>query len=519
MAVAMGCNGGSSHAQGGDTTADSTMTDSVAAAAKQAVLLPLPDTVYSSASAITFVVDTLDSADCSLQYLEDPYPSRHGVRTFRGNHLRNAAFGGRVKGTPSAIETAWKFDTKFDTVVTKFGQWGGGTGWTGQPLYAEWTDEEMALFRSRSNSLTSDFGKREIMVASLCGEVYFINYDNGRQSRQLLDAGNVVKGTMSLDPELMMLYVGQGVPRTTPFGCEAFDILSHERVSFFGNDGRAWRGWYAFDSSPVVAGGFLFWPGENGSLHQFSRSENGLKMVRAMRYRINGAAPGIESSLCVYRNYGYFADNHGNIVCVNLNTMHPVWLYQNHDDTDATIVCREENAIPYIYSGCEVDKQGDSGMSHIVKLCALDGRKVWEQQVECDRNELPTKTLDGGMYATPLLGTADCDSLVFINICRNSAASAQGEMMALNTADGSICYTVPFRAWAWSSPVSFENERGELFILTGDATGCVYLIRGRTGEVLASEQVGYNFESSPVVVGNTVVVGSRGNGIFKLVVK
>lgn len=519
MATMVGCNGGPTRQQGSDAAADSVQADSISAAEKQVVLTPLPDTVYASAEAIRFVVDTLDSVDASLQYLDDPYLHHHGVRTFRGNHLRNAAFGGRVKGTPSSIETAWRFETKFDTTHTKFGQWGGGTGWTGQPLYVEWTDDEMAKFRADTTNITADFGKREVMVASLCGEVYFINYDTGRKSRRPLDAGNVVKGTMSLDPELMQLYVGQGVPRTAPFGCQAFDLLRHERVSFFGNDGRAWRGWYAFDSSPLVAGGFLFWPGENGSLHQFSRSSEGLKLVRAMRYRINGAAPGIESSLCVYRNYGYFADNHGNIVCVNLNTLHPVWLCQNHDDTDATIVCREEKGIPYIYSGCEVDKQGSEGMSHIVKLCALNGEKVWEQQVRCARKELPAKTLDGGVYATPLLGTADCDSLIFFNICRNSAAKEQGEMLAISTVDGSIRYSVPFRAWAWSSPVGFENERGELYILTGDATGRVFLIRGKTGEVLASEQIGYNFESSPVVVGNTVVVGSRGNGIFKLVVK
>lgn len=514
-----GCGGKASSAAGQE--ADSTiLADSIEPEQAAKPLMPLPDTVYTSAQSIHFVVDTLDSIDMHLQYLDDPYPAKHGARTFRANQLRNAAFGGRVKGTPSSITIAWRFDTKFDTTVTKYGQWGGGTGWTGQPLYAEWTSDEMAQFRADSSAqLTADFGNREVMVASLCGEVYFINYDTGKRSRQPLDAGNVVKGTMSLDPEYMNLYVGQGVPRTSPFGCQAFDLLHHERVYFFPQDHRAWRGWNAFDSSPIVAGGFLFWPGENGSLHQFVREQGSLRMVRVLRYRVNGAAPGIESSLCVYRNYGYFADNHGNIVCVNLNTLHPVWLYSNHDDTDATIVCREENDIPYIYSACEVDKQGNEGQSHIVKLCALDGQLVWEQQVPCTRKEFPSKTLDGGVYGTPLLGSGDCDSLLFLNICRNSAASVQGETLALNTNDGSISYRVPLRAWAWSSPVSFTNEDGELFVLTGDATGKVYLMRGRTGEVLAEEQVGYNFESSPVVVDNTAIVGSRGNGIFKLAVE
>lgn len=32
-----------------------------------------------------------------------------------------------------------------------------------------------------------------------------------------------------------------------------------------------------------------------------------------MRYFCRGSSPGIESSMCVYRNYGYVADNHGNL--------------------------------------------------------------------------------------------------------------------------------------------------------------------------------------------------------------
>lgn len=510
------CNSGPASGNSAEGDADSTQAADSSAAVIAKPLQPLPDTVYASASDIMFVVDTLDSVSLNLEYLDDPYPGKHGVRTFRGNQLRNADFGGKVSGTPSQIKVAWRFETKFDTTRTKFGQWGGGTGWTGQPLYAEWTDDEMAQFRANSSALTPDFGKREIMVASLCGEIYFINYETGKASRQPLDGGNVIKGTMSLDPELMSLYVGQGVPRTSPFGCQAFDLLTHERFFFFAQDGKAWRGWNAFDSSPIVAGGFLFWAGENGSLHQFQRSKGSLKLVRVLRYRVNGAAPGIESSLCVYRNYGFFADNHGNVVCVNLNTLHPVWLYKNHDDTDATIVCREEGGIPYIYTACEVDKQGDEGTCHIVKLCALNGERQWEQQVRCARKEFPDKTLDGGVYGTPLMGQGDCDSLIYFNICRNSQGESQGEMLALGTADGHISYRIPFKAWAWSSPVGFMNENNEMFVLTGDATGMVYLIRGRSGEVLAREQVGYNFESSPAVVGNTAVVGSRGNGIFKL---
>jgi hypothetical protein len=58
-----------------------------------------------------------------------------------------------------------------------------------------------------------------------------------------------------------------------------------------------------------------------------------------------------------------------------------------------------------------------------------------------------------------------------------------------------------------------------MFILQCDCGGKMYVIRGATGEVLAKEQVGMNFESSPVAVGNSVVIGSRGNTIYKVTIK
>lgn len=480
----------------------------------------LPDTCYASAEVVKYVVEQEDSLEAPLHDIDDRYEQAHGIFTFRRNLLRNASFGGKVKGTPSRIEIAWEFTTAYDTVHTRFGTWGGGSGWTGQPLYVKWTDEQMVNFRKSSSGLTADFAQDEIIVGSLCGQGYFINFKTGKASREPLDLGNVVKGTVSLDPEFMNLYVGQGVPRKPgPFGCQVFDLLKHERTFFFGPDPKAWRGWNAFDSSPIVAGGYLFWPGENGSLYKFERSQGQLKRVSVLRYRVNGMAPGIESSLCVYRNYGFFSDNRGNVICVNLNTMRPVWYYDNHDDSDGTMVCREENGIPYLYTACEVDKQGDSGFSYFVKLNALNGSCVWEQKIACQRIDLPEKTLDGGMYASPLLGSGDCEEMLFANVCRNGASKSAGELTAFSTKDGSILYTIPYNEFAWSSPIPFLNEKNEMFVFAADASGTIRLVRGKTGEVVCQKLVGYNFESSPIAIGNTAVVGTRGKKIYKFVIE
>lgn len=479
----------------------------------------LPDTAYASAGALEWHTEYADSLPQELQYVDDIYEKAGGVRTFRKNLMRNAAFGGKVKGVPTKIETAWTFDTKYDSRPTKYGTWGGGSGWTGQPLYVKWSAEDIATFRKNGSMLLSGFTGEEIMVGSLCGDVCFIDFNTGKPSRPAYASGNVIKGTMSLDPELNNLYVGQGVPHAEPFGSMVFDLNRHDRTFFFARDPKAPRGWNAFDSSPIVAGGYLFWASENGSLYKFRRSQGHLDLVAAARYRAEGMAPGIESSLCVYRNYGFFSDNRGNIVCVNLNTMKPVWHHKNLDDSDGTPVCNIENGHPYLYTACEVDKQGDEGMCRFLKLDALNGNVVWEQPIRCTRFVLPGKTLDGGMYATPLLGSGNCRGMVFANICRNKAGKKFGELTALSASDGKILYTVPLNYFAWSSPVALHNEKGEMFIFTGDASGYVYLVNAKTGQLIYKEHVANNFESSPVVVGNSVVVGSRGTTIYKFIVK
>lgn len=477
--------------------------------------LTLPDTIYSSVSAMSYVVEDVDSVQRPLMFFDDLYDSPERVMTFRRNLLRNADFGGHVDGIPKEIEVVWSYDTPYGRAETKFGQWGGGTGWTGQPLYIHWTESEMDSIRNGGAPLTADFGPEEIMVGSLCGEAFFLNFQTGRPSRESLDLHNVVKGTMSVDPELLNLYVGQGVPKGEPLGCQAYSLTTHQRGTFF-NDSRAWRGWQAFDSSPIVAGGYLFWPGENGSLFKFERQQGGvLKRVSTLRYRVNGAAPGIESSLCVYRNYGFFSDNHGNIVGVNLNTMRPIWHVKNLDDSDGTIVCRKEEGTPYLYTACEVDKQGTHGKCRFLKIKALTGEIVWESLIDCNRVDLGEKILDGGMYATPLLGLGDCKDMIFANICRNSAHPDRGQFTAISTDDGHVLYTVGYGNFCWSSPVGFTNENDEFFVFTADANGVVYVIRGKNGEVLCKKEMGANFESSPCVIGNSLVVGCRGTKIYK----
>ena len=501
----------------GDSNGDNSANDSTAIMREDHELLP--DTAFASAAMVSYNVELCDSTDGTIVDVQNPYDTVPGWFTFRGSSRRDVPQAGKVSGTPTTIVEDWKFVTHFDNTETKLGVWGGGTGWTGQPLYVNWGDDGAARVKAHAQGLTADFGKEEIMVGSLCGKVYFLNFENGKISREPIDVGNPIKGTISLDPDRTSLYVGQGVPAREPFGHMAIDLDEHKVNFFFGRDPKAKRNWGAYDSSPAVAGDFLFWPGENGTLYKYRRLRHGnLKLHSAMRYTIGGVAPGAESSLCIYKNYGYFGDNHGHVLCVNLCTMKPVWHYDNHDDIDATVVLQVENGTPFIYAGCEVDRQGDCGSCHLVKLNGLNGELAWERTFDCKKLNLGGKHFDGGLYCTPLLGHGDCEGMLFANICQRGE-STRGEFTALSTATGEILYATPLKYFSWTSPVPYYNENKELFVLTGDTSGNLYLIKGKTGEIITTIHGGNNFESSPVAVGNHAVVGSRGQEIYRFTIK
>ena len=501
------------------TQSDTPIIDSIASemTIDEPAIIAYPDTMLTSVNKIDFRIDTLmNGISGNIGQLKDFYKDAPGILTFRGSPSRNMPFSGTVKGTPSRVNVEWVFYTDVDTTRTNYGVWGGGTGWTGQPLFAEWNDEQLQqIHTSATDHVTEHLSNREVIVGSLCGKVYFIDYETGKASRKSYSVGNPIKGTISLDPTYCgNLYVGHGVPARQPFGALIVNLYDHRRVDTFDRDPKAWRSWGAYDSSPVRVGDFMFRPGENGTLYKLWTSGDTVRMHSTLRYRIDGVAPGFESSMAVSRNYGYLSDNRGNIVAVNLETMHPVWHYHNHDDTDATIVLEEENGIPFIYTGCEIDKQGYTGFCYFVKLNGLTGEVVWEQKIEGRKAELG-KTTEGGMFATPLIGHGDCEGLIFSNI--NSMQTGNWcNLIAFDKATGEIRYRTPLNFYSWSSPVAFYNEESEMFIVTGDTYGSIYIISGKDGNVLLRQQIGNNFESSPIVVDNNIIVGSRGREIYKL---
>ena len=508
-----GCSGRTAHDQNQDS-----LSDSIEGAQKEIIqeVQRLPDTVYQSAKQVNFTVEIRDTTKSGrLESLEDMYAYTPGAFTFRKDALRQANFGGKVQEKPTKFKIDWTFKTEENYKETKLGTWGGGTGWTGEPVFVEWPDSLLQKMKE-SDAVYSDFSGKEIIFGSLCGKVYFVDYNSGKPSRKAIPGVNPIKGSVSLDPSLNgNLYVGQGVPVERPFGAFMVNLFNNQIDFYRPEDSKAQRKWGAFDSSSIRVSQFLMVPGENGSIYKYFVYPGKLELHSVLRYKVNGAAPGIESSMAVYANYGFTCDNHGNILGINLDKLEPVWLYRLGDDIDSTPVLSIEDGVPYLYVGCEIDRQGTQGTSNFVKLNATNGEEIWKLSLPGKRFDINNKHFDGGYFSTSLLGSGDCSDLIFAQCVMNTNRQ-NGELIAIEKATGKIKYQIALKHYAWSSPVGFLDPDAKMYIVTADCIGNIYIVDAKNGNIIYVEKVGNNFESSPVVIGNSLVVGSRGNSIFKI---
>ena len=105
--------------------------------------------------------------------------------------------------------------------------------------------------------------------------------------------------------------------------------------------------------------------------------------------------------------------------------------------------------------------------------------------------------------------------MIFSNFCVNKT-KVPGWLIGFDKADGHVICRTRTKHYCWSSPVPFYNDKNEMFIFTADTGGYVYLIKAKTGEIVAMEKIGSNFESSPIVVDDKIILGSRGNKIYKI---
>ncbi len=459
------------------------------------------------------------------------YSDVEGVTTFRGNNYRDSSSYGYADIKEKKLEKLW---------YKSIGHIDGwtGVGWNGQPSIIRWEDEVKQIMNI-SPEKKSKPDLKEVIYSTLDGNIYFLDLDDGKETRRPLSVGVPHKGSVAVDPRgYPLLYAGQGIDevngKKVNIGYRIFSLIDYKQFMFInGIDYYAKRYWGAFDSVPLIDKNtdslILF--GENGLLYsgklgtKFDVNKKTISIKPELfkyRYTSNISHKlGTENSPLVYKNLLYAADNSGLIQCIDLNTLKPVWGANGTDDTDSTMVLESfgEDKVD-LYTACEVDHQirtygYKQGYSYVRKFNALTGKLLWEKSFPCYYDS----EVNGGALASPVVGKHDIKDLVIFSIAKTGKYNYGGKLIAFNKETGSVVWQIESPYYSWSSPVDVYTKDGKSYILYCDYLGYMYLIEGKTGKVLDKIELGSTIEGTPAVFGNIAVIGTRGQRIYGIELK
>ncbi len=467
------------------------------------------------------------------------YSLLEGITAFRGNNYRNSASFGTRSVTQKQLQIVWE-KTGLGSISAHNSKW-PGTGWTGQPLIVHWDEDVRKIMNINEEMKSKDLV--EVIYPALDGNIYFLDLETGKPTRNKIEIGYPIKGTAMVDPRgYPILYTGMGINENnskdenngkfTEYKYRIISLIDQtEMYSLFGRDEAAFRGWGANDSSALLDKGTdtLINCGENGLVYKvklntkFDKSAGTLSIapqITKYRYRSSFTdEQGIENSPAIYKNYMYFNDNGGTLQCLDLNTLKPVWAYDTGDDTDSTTVIEETDKGVFLYTANEIDKRGEGGKnkyadSNIRKFNALTGELIWQKDYQCVYNYY----INGGALGTPVVGKDDISNMVIFNICF-TGTNTDGTMVALDKDTGEEIWKKKLASYSWCSPVDFKSSEGKTYIAYTDYAGYMHLVDPMNGKTLDSVSLGLNVESSPAIYNDTLVVGSYAQKIFGIKVK
>lgn len=467
--------------------------------------------------------------------LPERYAQIDGVITFRGDNFRSGAAYGTANVSSKSLSVVWKNTTGGLADSDGF-NW-TGSGWTGQALIAKWPEATRKNMTAMYDWAREKKDLVEVIHATLDGYVRFYELSTGEKTRDPLFLGFNFKGAGALDPRgYPILYVGAGVDSSAKGSARALvvNLLDNSVMFEFGkNDGFADRGWYMFDSSPLVSADTdqLIYPGECGILYIIHLNTkydeaNGTLSVdpdNIVKWKYKGTRTGskywlgVESSAAIINHYAFLADNGGNLMCLDLNTLKLVWAQDVLDDTNCSPVVSIEDGHPYIYISTSFHMGWRSSYKAeipIFKIDAETGEIVWKTSYEC----YTVSDLSGGVQGTIAVGKNKLSDMIFVPVARTPGAGS-GTLVALKKDTGEKVWERETSVYSWSSPVDFYDKDGNGYLAYCNTGFNLYLIDGKTGDVLDQMNLGGNIEASPVVYNSYIVVGTRANRTYCVEVK
>lgn len=456
--------------------------------------------------------------------LPERYTELEGIVTFRGDNFRSGAAYGTASVSSKTLTKVWSKSTS--GLSDTDGTYWSGSGWTGQPLIVKWPEATRKNISAMYDWAREKEGLVEVIYATLDGHVYFYELTSGEYTRDPLNLGFNYKGAGALDPRgYPILYVGSGVDSVNGRSrVKVVNLIDNSVMFEFGhNETFANRGWHMFDSSPLVSAepDQLIYPGENGILYiihlntKYNEQTGELSVDpdNIVKWKYNGVRSGsrywlgVESSAAIINNYIFLADNGGNLMCLDLNTLKLVWVQDVLDDTNCSPVVDVEDGHPYIYISTSFHygwRSYSTAEIPIFKIDAETGEIVWRTDYTC----YTVQDLSGGVQGTIAVGKNKLSDMIFVPVARTPGASS-GTLAALKKDTGEVVWEKETSMYSWSSPVDFYDADGNGYLLYCNSGFNMFLIDGKTGEQLDYMNLGGNIEASPAMYGNYAVVGTR----------
>lgn len=464
----------------------------------------------------------------------EDYHNLPGVITFRGNNWRDAPSFGTASITENTIEPVWKKGTG---TLTYNGKLWTGSGWTGQPLLMKWP-RDVKQHMNMYDAAKENDDLVEVIYACMDGYVYFLDLMTGEATRDPLKLGFTFKGAGALDPRgYPILYVGAGYDsergKARVF---IINLLDLSVMYTFGNqDPFSLRGSLSyFDSSPLVdaSSDTLIYPGENGILYliqlntQYDPVSGTLSIdpgniakwhYNGQRTNRNSYWVGMEDSPVIYGHHLFITDNGGILMCLDLQTLKPVWAQDILDDSNSTPVLSEEDGKLYLYVSTSFHlgwRSSGTAAVPVWKIDAETGEIIWQHDYECSS----ASGVSGGVQSTIANGKNALSDYIYVTVSKTGGAG-NGVLACLDKKTGETVWEHK-APYAWSSPACVYNEDGSGRVFYAVSSGKMYLLDGLTGEQLDKLEIpDGSIEASPAVYEDRVVIGTRGQSIRGLRLK
>jgi PQQ-like domain len=429
-----------------------------------------------------------------------PWGSDVGFTMFRGSPTRTFYGTGPISDQP---EQLWRYPSEpMCSQSTNLGEtttW-CGMGWTGQP--AVWDRPD---------------GKTELIFGAYDRSVHFVDAETGQDLRPEFPTGDLIKGSVSLDPDgFPLLYTGSrdnklriiALDRDTPTELWSLDAYAVEGIW---NDD--------WDGNPLIIDDMMYEGGENGwffayELNRGYDANGNVTVDPQIKFSMRGwnqkelddlgnVEVSIENSIVAYEDRLYFGNSGGRIVGLDVSDVRNgnvpvVFDYWAGGDADPTLVVDEEG---YVYASLEYEPSQMGALElartkEVGQLVKLDpytdgDPRVWGL-------DLSVAGSDSGTWSTPAL----YKGFLYTN-------THQGSTIVVDTHTGSIVWQDATAGWhSWSSPAVVDDT---LVVAT-----CVGELRGyslanpeapqRVWTVSPDESC---LEATPAIWKGTIYIGSR----------